>query len=116
MKPSENAVEILILADPEYPDGIYAWVDYDTDNKEYDRLKWVCDNEFWFKFLTVTLIHMAPEWGLNHYGCDHPNPPLEAAKIAAERFKIKILSEGITRKTGIPEDSLDPEFGYELPK
>lgn len=107
MKPYQYAVEILILDDPDYPDGVYAWVDYDTEDKDYNRLKWVCENEFWFKFLTVTLGLLLPASALSHYEHDDPNPPLAAARFAAQSFKIKILSEGITMVGGLPEGSLD---------
>ncbi len=113
MKPSENAVEILLLGEKEYPEGLYAWVDYDTEEKYHMRLKWVCEDEKWTAFLNMTLSHLTPVSSLSHYDCDHPNPPLEAAKYAAECFNIKILSKGITRKTGLPKGSLDFDDGHE---
>lgn len=107
MKPSQYAVEILILDEPEYPDGLYAWVDYDNEEEVNDRLKWFCENDFWLKYLTLSLSQLPSASPLNHYEPDDPNPPLAAARCAARYFKIKILSEGMVGSSGLPEGSLD---------
>ena len=103
MKPDKEAVEILITEDPNYPEGLYAYVDYDYDPdtpSDYCQLKWVCEDKRWQKLLTSTLSHLNPASGVNHFFPDHPNPPYHAAKYASERFGIKILSEGVTHETG----------------
>jgi hypothetical protein len=103
MNPDKEAVEVLVIEDPHYPEGLYACVDYDYDPdtlSEYRKLKWVCKDEQWQALLNITLGHITPEWDLNHYMLDSPNPPLTAAKVAAQYFRLKILSEGVTHETG----------------
>src|SRR5690606_17169176 len=110
MKLTKNSAEILIIEDPKYPKGLYAFVDFDYDPdgppQEYRKLKWVCEDEEWQALLNATLLLINPG-SLDHYPLDHPNPPRHAALVAEEAFGIKILSEGITRRTGVIIDEDD---------
>jgi hypothetical protein len=110
MKPTEDAAEILITEDPNYPEGLYAFVDYDYDPNnpsKYRKLKWVCKDAHWQALLNSTLSMLIPYGSQHHYPLDHPNPPRHAALVAEEAFGIKILSEGITRRTGVIIDEDD---------
>lgn len=115
MKPTEHAAEILIVEDPNYPEGLYAFVDYDYDPQKplsnSLKLKWVCEDSRWQALLNATLGLLTPSWDSNHYHVDHPNPPRHAALVVEEAFGVNILSEGITGGTGVlfDDEEIDAE-------
>ncbi len=102
MKPTKTAAEILITEDHKYPDGLYAFVDYDReDRSRYLRLKWVCEDAHWQAVLNATLGALEPGLHLHHYFPHTPNPTGYAARFVEQHFGVKILSEGITTRTGV---------------
>ncbi len=110
MKPTKTAAEVLITEDRNYPKGLYAFVDYDLeDRSQYRKLKWFCEDARWQAVLNATVSAIDPSLHLHHYPLDHPNPPRHAALVVEEAFGIKILSEGITRRTGVRDDSYEEE-------
>lgn len=94
-KPSKTAVKIR-LTHPSVPDGLIASVDYHPTEREKRRLQWECNNDLWRQMLNLDLVTIKADIPFAHYSFYDSNPPLQAAKHAAESFDIEILSEGVT--------------------